>query len=130
MTVTDYRSSNVQQFTSSAAWVNLIDGQVNFTTSAVGCVSIVFSAVGLVTAQTGSGELRVRTLMDSNNLCMPAFASDDFVGSDDTVSPVAASITHICKNVAAGAHAVQVQFTSTGGQNVSLSSQVLSVTHN
>ena len=132
MTVTDYTSSWAENITASEAWQNVTDAHVNFTTSATGCVIITFSGPAVVTAATDSDNiLHVRTLLDGNNLCAPAYYDDRF---EQAVSPaplIASSITRTCKNVAAGAHVLQVQFRGTDGtHNVYIHSSVLTVTHN
>src|SRR5581483_5766229 len=127
MTVTDYVSSDAAINTTSGAWVNVIDGHLNFTTSNIGCVMITFSAEAGVFTNGGSltEAMHVRTLMDGNNLCAPATMPDIFLLSTDPAPQTANSITHVCKNVAAGAHNVQMQYRSTAGGTVQMVGHVL-----
>jgi hypothetical protein len=132
MTVTDFVSSDVTRDTTSTTYVNVIDGHLNFTTSATGCVAITFSGVGDVSnSLNGFAYMFVRALLDGNQLCVPAATSPIFLGSGQPRPVVAASFTHVCKNVAAGTHTVQVQFSvdSTNDEG-ELVGHVLTVTHN
>jgi hypothetical protein len=134
MTVTDYVSSDALSATNSSAWQNVTDAHLNFTTSATGCLIITFSGPVHSTAATiASNFLHVRTLLDGNNLCTLAHYNDRFLGAPDPAPLVAASTTRTCKNVAAGAHTLQVQFRNEDGLNtdtVFINSSVLTVTHN
>lgn len=133
MMVTDYVISKAATTTSSEAFQNITDGNLNFTTSATGCVVITFSAIGVLSPPSdGSTEfLDVRTLLDGSNLCMPAQYDPLFLADELTSIGSENSATHICKSVTAGAHTVQVQFRSSpGGSNVTIISPTLTVTHN
>lgn len=132
MTVTDYVSSYAYDQTSSTAWVNITDGNLNFTTSATGCVMITFAGTGIAAADSPNvySALLVRTLLDGNNLCVPAPYDDVFSEAVQPAPKIAGSITHICKNVTAGAHTLRVQFHSNGNGAVAIESHVLTVTHN
>jgi hypothetical protein len=122
----------VTQDTLSTTYVNVIDGHLNFTTSTTGCVAITFSAVGDVSNTLNSfGYMFVRTLLDGSQLCVPATSSGIFLGSGLPRPVIAASFTHVCKNVAAGLHTVQVQFSvDTANSQGELVGHVLTVTHN
>lgn len=132
MTVTDFVSSEAQSTTTSAAWQNVTDAHLNFTTSATGCVIITFA--GPATASGVANEyaqLHVRTLLDGSNLCVPAQYDDTFLDVMPPSPSIAASIVRTCKNVSAGTHTVQVQFRFSGGGNkVFITSSVLTVAHN
>lgn len=131
MTVTDFVSSDSDDQTGSTTWVNVTDGHLNLTTSSTGCVEITFSGLALVRQTSGTlTHLRVRTLMDGNNLCVPALTNDLFLLGDGPTAASANSITHVCKNVTAGAHTVQVQFYSQEGDIVEIVGHELTVTHN
>ena len=132
MTVTTYVSSSANDQTYSTTFVNITDGLLHFTTSSPGCVIITFSGFAAVHPLAGSGEtLHVRTLLDGNNLCMPAVAVDYFLLAESNPATGGAhSITRICKNVTAGAHSVQVQYHEDGGGAVDIEGHVLTVTHN
>lgn len=128
MTVTDYLSSSFNNSTDSHSWVDITDGRLNFTTSAIGCVMITFSAVANVIPSGGYSSLHVRTLLDGAT-CMPAQADDTF---EDAVNPAptgARAFTRVCKNVPAGVHAVRVQYSNFGGTGQT-TAHVLTVTHN
>jgi hypothetical protein len=129
MTVTDYVMSDHNDGTQSQAWVNITDGHLNLTTSATGCVIIMFSALAGVFPGSGNEQLHVRTLLDGNNLCAPPFSSDDLLDGVAPVPESATSVTRICRGVTAGAHTLQVQFRSDNGNEVTLSSHVLTITH-
>jgi hypothetical protein len=105
---------------------------VHFTTSATGCVSITFSGVGNISPPNNSlADMHVRTLMDGNNLCVPAGTNDTFLQGGYGNPPLSAnSITRICKNVAAGTHTLQAQFRSSEGYTVWVLGHQLAVTHN
>ena len=76
-------------------------------------------------------KLRIRTLLDGNQLCAPALINDIFYASAISFADgIAGSLTHVCKNVAAGIHTLQVQFRSDQGNNVELFGHTLTVTHN
>jgi hypothetical protein len=135
MTVTDFLSSDAVSGTTSPSWVNVTDGFLNFTTSGTGCVMITFSGHPRLAPVSGHYQsLYVRTLLDGSSLCVPALSDDTFLEAVDPPPLIAASITHICKNVAAGTHSVQVQFVDedSGGSTgaVSIHGHVLTVTHN
>lgn len=134
MTVTDFLSSDVNQSTDSKTFVTITDGQLNFTTSATGCVMITFSAVATVGSNTSDSsyeQLRVRTLLDANSPCVPAKYNDTFLSSVNPAPAIAASITRICKNVAAGVHTLRVQYAASGvSGSVGLGSHILTITHN
>lgn len=133
MTITDFLSSDTAIDTSSTTWQNVTDGHLNFTTSGTGCVAITFAGIATVTASDTSYEyLRVRTLLDGTNLCVPALYNDIFFsyGGSSAEPVIAGSITRVCKNVAPGAHTLQVQFHSGGGNDVVIASHTLTVTHN
>jgi hypothetical protein len=68
--------------------------------------------------------------MDGNNLCVPATYSDVFSSAVGPTPITANSITRICKNVAAGAHTMQVQMRSDSADGGAMGSHVLTVTHN
>lgn len=131
-TATAFVSSDQTDSTASTSWVNVTDGRLNFTTAAAGCVTITFS--GPAYANDGPGDdyntLHVRTLLDGNTLCVPALYSDVFSQAQYPPPDTANSITRICKNIAAGAHNVQVQYR---GDNASFAvvilSHVLTVAH-
>lgn len=134
MTVTDSIESNSDDQTQSTTWQNIPDGLLHFTTSGPGCVVITFSAPADVSNPNKSySYLFVRTLLDGNRLCVPdgSPAEATFLASGQPPPAIAASITHVCKNVAAGAHTVRVQF-SIGqvGEDGELAGHVLTVTHN
>ena len=130
MTVTDYVESDAEDTTTSEAWVNVTDGHLTFTTSSTGCVAITFAG-NASASQSGNFEiLHVRTLMDGHQLCVPAQTSDTFMEAINPSPNVAASITHVCKNLAAGAHTVQVQYSTTGDGVAQINGHVLTVTHN
>jgi hypothetical protein len=131
MTVTDYISSYAKDTTTSNAWQNVTDGNLNFTTSATGCVMITFT--GVVEAESGTTSYEfalLRTLMDGNNLCVPAPSSTTFFAAVSPSPYTANTIIHICKNVAAGTHNVQVQYRSDFGGDVEINGHVLTITHN
>jgi hypothetical protein len=133
MTVTDYISSASTSTTNSTAWQNVIDAHLNFTTSGVGCVIITFSGPANVAPSVANdyAVLHVRTLLDGNNLCVPALFDDRFSEAQVPVPVTANSITRICKNVAARPHAIQVQFHSDNSNYfVYIHSSLLTVTHN
>jgi hypothetical protein len=132
MTVTDAIESNSDNQTQSTSWQNIPDALLHFTTSSTGCVVITFSGVADVSNPNLSySYLSVRTLLDGNQICVPGGSSATFLASGQPPPVTAASITHVCKNVAAGAHTVQVQF-SIGqvGQDGEIAGHVLTVTHN
>jgi hypothetical protein len=129
MTVTDFVSSDVINQTTSSAWQNVTDAHLNFTTSSTGCVVITFEGVASVSGNGGSGWLRVRTLMDGNNLCVPATTDPSVLIAADPAPAIASSIIRVCKNVTAGAHTVQVQYNS-GSGIAEIDGHVLTVTHN
>src|SRR5690348_7033570 len=108
MTVIDYLSSDSNDHTSSTAWSNVADGHLNFTTSGTGCVMITFSGPAFATPSSNNvyEALYVRTLLDGNNVCAPALMAEVFSDAEYPDPETANSITRICKNVAAGAHAV------------------------
>jgi hypothetical protein len=94
-------------------------------------VIITFSGPADVGARPDSYvTLHVRTLLDGNNLCTLAGYDDRFSEEEAPVPLIASSITRTCKNVAAGAHTLQVQFRGDGSNNVFITSSVLTVTHN
>jgi hypothetical protein len=128
MTVTDYVSSYAHNETHSNAWANVNDGLLSFTTANTGCVIITFSATAFIVTPGGTS-MHVRTLMDGNQLCVPAPYKDILSTVPDSV---ATSITRICKNVAPGTHTVQVQYSGDeeSGFTVGFVSHVLTVTHN
>jgi hypothetical protein len=131
MTVTDYAMSDFHDTSTSETWVNVTDGHLNFTTSATGCVMITFSGPDFVFPSAGVYEgLRVRTLLDGNNLCAPPFADDTFLSSEGPAPEAASSITRICRGVSPGTHTLQAQYRSNSGEEVDLYSHVLTVTHN
>ncbi len=127
MTVTDFLSSSHNNRAFTATWKAITDAHLNFTTSSTGCVVVTFSGVA---ALSSTNIIHVRTLLDGNNLCVPALTNDFFFsgsGSDGS----AHSITRVCKNVSAGAHTVQVQYR---GESkflpIEMLGHVLTVTHN
>lgn len=132
MTTIDYVSSDADTETNSMAWQNITDGHLTFTTSAAGCVAITFSGTGFLSPSQGLGFdfLDIRTLLDGKSLCMPAAYIPLFLSAQYPGVGSAGSVTHICKNVAAGAHTVQVQLRSDNGQGVGVQSTSLTVTHN
>ena len=133
MTVTDYVSSDVNQSTSSTAWVNITDGQLNFTTPATGCVVVTFSGLAFDSPNTTGvyQYLYVRTLLDGHNLCVPALTNDTFAAAQLPSPLTATSITRICKNVAAGAHSIQAQMSVNSSAGTSyVTGHQLTVTHN
>jgi hypothetical protein len=128
MTVTDYISSYAVDVTNSSVWQNVTDAHLNFTTSSTGCVIVTFSGPAFSTAAS-PGEatvLRVRTLLDGNNLCVPAPYINVVSEAPNPQPEIATSITRICKNVAGGTHTVQAQLSAQGA----IVSHVLTVTHN
>lgn len=129
MTVTDYVSSDFNNSTSSNNWVDITDGRLNFTTSATGCVMIMFSAVANVIPSSGYTSLHVRTLLDGNGLCLPALADDTFEDANNRAPTGAREFTRVCKNVPAGVHSVRVQFSCYGG-TCQTTEHVLTLTHN
>ena len=132
MTVTDYVASRGVSDTTSTAWQNVTDAQLNFTTSAAGCVIVTFSGVAYVGAGPNDFiTMYVRTLFDGNNTCAPGGYDDRFSGAAAPVPLAASSITRICKNVPAGAHTLQVQYHGSDGVNHAyIFSSVLTLTHN
>jgi hypothetical protein len=132
-TVTDYVSSNGKTDTLSTTFINVTDAHLNFTTSSTGCVVITFTAVGFVEPGTGNNTafdiMSLRTLLDGNNLCMPGLYDELFLSLPSPGGASVNSVTHICKNVAAGAHTVQVEIETNGNVGV-IRSPVLTVTHN
>jgi hypothetical protein len=131
MTVTDFVSSDADDSTNLMTFVNVADGHLNFSTSGTGCVMITFSGEAIVYPPGGGLEyMRVRTLLDGSSLCVPALTADIFWASGDPSPRTANSITHICKNVAAGNHTVQVQYSSGYGNYVEIIGHVLTITHN
>jgi len=131
MTVTDYVSSDSNTAKNSISWQNVTDGHLNFTTSSTGCVVITFVATaGVTPSNDGSfGYLYVRTLLDGNNLCMPATYNEIIHSGQYPGNASADSITHICRNVAAGVHTVQVQYKTNDVIGL-IDAPVLTVTHN
>ena len=131
MTVSDYVDSDFDDHTTSTSFQNLTDGHLNFTTSATGCVMITFSGFAEIYPQAAIGEaLRVRTLLDGNNLCFPAYGDDTFLEGTAPATAGAHSITRICKNVTAGTHTVQVQYRGSVGGAVEIAGHMLTITHN
>jgi hypothetical protein len=131
--VIDYVSSDSNDQTSGTAWSNITDGHLNFTTSATGCVMITFEGAAFATPSSSNvyEVLYVRTLLDGNNLCAPALMADVFSDAEYPDPEIATSITRVCKNVAAGAHTIQVQFRgSSASGNDHINGHVLTVTHN
>lgn len=131
VTVTDYLTSDFDDHTTSTTFQNLTDGHLNVTTSTTGCVMITFSGFAEIYPQAAVGEaLRVRTLLDGNNLCYPAYGDDTFLEGSAPATAGAHSITRICKNVTAGAHTVQVQYRSSVGGAVEIAGHMLTIAHN
>ena len=132
MTVTDFLTSDSDAQTQSTTWQNVPSGLLRFTTSNTGCVVITFSALANVSNPDSSySYLLVRTLLDGKKLCVPASQSATFLASGQPPPVTAASITHVCQNVAAGAHKVQVQFAVDGvGEDGELVGHTLTITHN
>ena len=130
-TLTEFISSDVHDSTNSTSFVNLTDAKLSFTTSASGCVIITFSGVAVVLPVSGSYQyLNVRTLLDRHSDCAPGNNSNVFLATGDVEPTSANSITRVCKNVAPGAHTLQVQYRSTNGGYVQISGHVLTVMHN
>src|SRR5437764_78849 len=85
MTVTDSISSDVLNGTNSTSWVNVIDGQRNFTTSSAGCVIVTFTATGEVyPASPGHEYLHARVLLDNKSTCALTYTGDVLLGSADS----------------------------------------------
>jgi hypothetical protein len=105
------------------------DGYLRFTTSKTGCVVITFS--GLVTADGEDEELRVRTWLDDNYLCVPASPRDIFFRAANTFGiRISSSLTHICKGVPPGQHTLQARYRAKEGIYVEIFGHTLTVTHN
>lgn len=131
LSVTDYVESDVYDATTSTAWQNVTDGRLSFITSSTGCVVITFSATaGVSPPSSGSEVMHVRTLLDGNNLCVPALTNDIFLLGYAAIVESANSTTRICKNVAPGTHTLQAQYKSVFGREVDIYGHRLVVTHN
>ena len=81
-------------------------------------------------ANTGYEFLLVRTLLDGNSPCVPALTNTTMLGATSPAPYSANTIVHICKNVAAGTHTVQVQYRGDFGSEVQINGHVLTVMHN